>query len=527
MQGRRAPPGFRLRRGWAGGYIARRSVMVPYTRSERTAFAVTGLLGLWLVLAMPIFAQEAYYWCYSQHPDLSYFDHPPLIAWMILVGGKLAGDGALGIRLVTWAAGLAAAGAGRSLLVEFGVGDRGRTLWLWAGLAVPALATTRFLATPDSPLCLFWLLSILALWRARQGSAGAWCAAGVFAGASLLGKYTAAFLAIGGVLVLLFDPAMRRQLRTPWPYLAVVTAGIVFSPVVLWNVRNDFESFRFQTSDRYAKAELDLGGFFEVIGQQFGMFHPALVFLLPLGLGYWLVRAKERDPRAVWIAAFGLPLPVYLLVNALWMTVKVNWFTPAYAVLVLGGVAWWAERGASQLGPRRARWTGRALGAVIGLLALGPAMVMLPAGRGSSWVGWDRIAARAAEVAATLDAADQTPGNVFFFGSDYKDAAQLRHALAETALPDGRTGAALGPVLAQNVYGERALQFEHWDAPSGHVGEDAVFVLAHPDRRTEAAMARVLPHFASVESAGRVSVESFGYEVMTAEVFLCRSFRGP
>ncbi|MDA0932446.1 MAG: glycosyltransferase family 39 protein [Planctomycetota bacterium] len=496
--------------------------MVPYTRSERTAFAVTGLLGLWLVLAMPIFAQEAYYWCYSQHPDLSYFDHPPLIAWMILVGGKLAGDGALGIRLVTWAAGLAAAGAGRSLLVDFGIGEKGRALWLWAGLAVPALATTRFLATPDSPLTLFWLLSILALWRARQGSAIAWCMAGVFAGAALLGKYTAAFLAIGGVLVLLLDPAMRRQLLTPWPYLAVVTAGVVFSPVVLWNFRNDFESFRFQTSDRYAKAELDLGGFFEVVGQQFGMFNPALVLLLPLGLGYWLTRAKERDPRAVWIAAFGLPLPAYLLVNALWMTVKVNWFTPAYAVLVLGGVAWWAERGASRLGDRRARWTGRTLGAVIVLLACGPALVLLPAGRGSSWVGWDRIAVRAAEVAASVDAMDQEQGNVFLFGSDYKDAAQLQHALVESAADGDRW-----PVLAQNVYGERALQFEHWDAPAGHVGEDAVFVLAHPDRRAKAALARVRPHFESVESAGRVSVTRFGYEVMTAEVFLCRSFRGP
>jgi 4-amino-4-deoxy-L-arabinose transferase-like glycosyltransferase len=502
--------------------VSARPDMVPFTRLERRAFAVTSLLGLWLVLAMPIFAQEAYYWCYAQHPDLSYFDHPPLIAWMILVGGKLCGDGALGIRLLTWGAGLAAAAAGRALLVDFGVNERGRTLWIWAGLAVPALATTRFLATPDSPLCLFWLLAILSLWRARQGGARSWLLAGVAAGAALLGKYTAAFLAVGGVLVLLLDPAMRRQLRTPWPYAAVVTAGVVFAPVVLWNVRNDFESFRFQTSDRYAKAELDLGGFFEVLGQQIGMFHPGLVLLLPLGLGFWFARSRERDPRAIWIAAFGLPLPAYLLVNALWMTVKVNWFTPAYAVLVIGGVAWWSERGASQATERRALWTGRALGATLVLLALGPLMVLLPAGRGSSWVGWDRIAERAAEVAAGVDATDQEQGNVFLFGSDYKDAAQLQHSLAESVADGDRW-----PVLAQNVYGERALQFEHWDAPAGHVGEDAVFVLAHPERRAEAALARVRPHFDSVESAGRVSVTRFGYEVMTAELFLCRAFRGP
>ncbi|MEY2981335.1 MAG: glycosyltransferase family 39 protein [Planctomycetota bacterium] len=500
--------------------------MVPYSSPERRAFVVTSLLSLWLVLAMPIFAQEAYYWCYAQHPDLSYFDHPPLIAWMILVGSTLFGDGALGIRFVTFCAGLAAVAAGRALLVEFGVGDKARALWIWATLAVPALATTRFLATPDSPLCLFWLLAIVALWRARQGRALWWCLAGIAAGAALLGKYTAAFLAVGGVMVLLLDPRMRRQLRTPWPYAAVVVAALVFLPVVLWNVRNEFESFRFQTSDRYAKAELDLGGFFEVVGQQFGMFHPALVLLLPLGLGYWWARGRERDPRAIWIAAFGLPLPTYLLVNALWMTVKVNWFTPAYAVLVLGGVVWWSERGAGEASARRVLWTGRALATAVVLLALGPAMVLLPAGRGSSWVGWDRIADRAARVAAAADAVDGKPGNVFLFGSDYKDAAQLQHALAETTLEDGGD-AARWPVMAQNVYGERALQFEHWDAPAGHLGEDAVFVLAHPERRAAAALERVRPHFDAVESAGRVSIERFGFEVMTAELFLCRSFRGP
>jgi 4-amino-4-deoxy-L-arabinose transferase-like glycosyltransferase len=32
---------------------------------------------------LPLAPQEAYYWNYSRHPALSYFDHPPMAAYFI------------------------------------------------------------------------------------------------------------------------------------------------------------------------------------------------------------------------------------------------------------------------------------------------------------------------------------------------------------------------------------------------------------------------------------------------------------
>ena len=29
---------------------------------------------------------EAYYWNYAQHMDLSFYDHPPMVAWLIWLG---------------------------------------------------------------------------------------------------------------------------------------------------------------------------------------------------------------------------------------------------------------------------------------------------------------------------------------------------------------------------------------------------------------------------------------------------------
>src|SRR5262245_33285905 len=37
---------------------------------------------IWSLLKVNLVSDEAYYWMWGQHPELSYFDHPPLNAWM-------------------------------------------------------------------------------------------------------------------------------------------------------------------------------------------------------------------------------------------------------------------------------------------------------------------------------------------------------------------------------------------------------------------------------------------------------------
>ena len=60
--------------------------------SLNTLFWITGGVSLWLCVTMPVFSQEAYYWTYAQHPDLAYFDHPPMMAWLIWLGTAVFGE---------------------------------------------------------------------------------------------------------------------------------------------------------------------------------------------------------------------------------------------------------------------------------------------------------------------------------------------------------------------------------------------------------------------------------------------------
>ena len=66
-----------------------------------------GILVLILVRAMvagftPLSYDEAYYWLWSKHLASGYYDHPPLIAFVIRAGTALFGDTSWGVRFVPW-----------------------------------------------------------------------------------------------------------------------------------------------------------------------------------------------------------------------------------------------------------------------------------------------------------------------------------------------------------------------------------------------------------------------------------------
>ncbi|HZN41179.1 MAG TPA: glycosyltransferase family 39 protein [Planctomycetota bacterium] len=496
----------------------------PLTLSECKLFAATSLLGLILVLLMPVFAQEAYYWTYAQHPGLSYFDHPPMVAWSIWLGTRLAGDGVLGLRLGTWLCSVGSAWFGMLLLRDFGARTGGIRAWLLLTAGVPILASTKFLASPDASLVFFWTLCLWALWRARTGALAWWLFAGAAAGGALLSKYTAIFLAVGGVLVLLLDPMFRRQLRRPGPWLGVGVAALVFQPVFLWNLEHHFASFRFQTETRAQNAQFGVKWLLELVLQQIGVLNP-FVAVAFAGALPWVVRRVPRNPALLYVLAFGLPLPLFLLLDSLWVQVKINWLIPAYVPLLLGGCLWWEER--SPAFPRWRRLT-LALGVSVVACGLTCAWVVrfVPQTAGSSWEGWEEIASCAERWEECIDLEDGEEGNLFFFAGDYRDASQLdRELVAMVARRPG--GHHLEDVMsAQNVLGRPALMYDYWFDALQHVGQDAVFVLPRPSMRRQL-LDDVEHRFAKVERVETVAVERLGRRVMDADIFVCRHYLGP
>src|SRR5262249_10361768 len=108
-------------------------------------------LRLALAAATPLSYDEAYYWLWSKHLAAGYYDHPPLIAFVVRAGTIVFGDTSLGVRFVPWLLSVAATWAvwraGAALL-------RSETDGLVAALLfnlMPIIGVEALVATPDAP----------------------------------------------------------------------------------------------------------------------------------------------------------------------------------------------------------------------------------------------------------------------------------------------------------------------------------------------------------------------------------------
>ncbi|HSC17893.1 MAG TPA: glycosyltransferase family 39 protein, partial [Rhizomicrobium sp.] len=175
---------------------------------------------------LPLSFDEAYFWLWSRHLAISYFEHPPLIALAIRAGTALLGDTSLGVRLMSLLASVAASWAiWRAAAAVFTDDTSAWTACAFLNLTL-MLTSQSMGATPDIfvlTASAFLLWSVAELERTRN--AWWWLAAALALGAALLAKYTAFFLALSLGLWLLLTPQGRRWLTTPWPYLAAVLAA--------------------------------------------------------------------------------------------------------------------------------------------------------------------------------------------------------------------------------------------------------------------------------------------------------------
>ena len=57
-----------------------------------------GAVRLLIGALTPLFPDETYYWEFSRRLAAGYFDHPPVIAWLVRFGTEIFGDTALGVR---------------------------------------------------------------------------------------------------------------------------------------------------------------------------------------------------------------------------------------------------------------------------------------------------------------------------------------------------------------------------------------------------------------------------------------------
>lgn len=220
------------------------------TRAVLLLIAATTALRLVPAATTGLGVDESYMVGNARVWALSTVDHPPLHVWIVAAVRTLTGsESAFVLRLPFLL--LAAGSAWNLFRLTAALFDARAGLWavVLFGLAPVFTISTAGWILPDGPLVFFLLVaarSLLPLVDGRDLPTGRWLATGLLVGLAALSKVHAAFFVLGTFGLLATTAPGRRTLASPGPWLAAGVALLVFSPVVVWNLRNGGLGLQFQ-----------------------------------------------------------------------------------------------------------------------------------------------------------------------------------------------------------------------------------------------------------------------------------------
>jgi 4-amino-4-deoxy-L-arabinose transferase-like glycosyltransferase len=204
------------------------------------------LLRLRVATQFGLGVDEAHYVLYGKILDWSYFDHPPLVGWVHGLFQLLPIDHLLKARLPAILISILTS----QLIYNFLISKKNSTRHALYALIVlnltPMFNAMSIALLPDTLLMPLTLLIIIQTEKVIETSnLKNWVLMGLWLGLAGLSKYTAILYIIALVLVFIFKKQFRELLKINL-WVGVLFALLLISPVLYWNLQNNFVSFKYQ-----------------------------------------------------------------------------------------------------------------------------------------------------------------------------------------------------------------------------------------------------------------------------------------
>jgi len=294
------------------------------------------LLRVLFILFSGLTNDEAYYWLWSNHLQLSYYDHPPATAYILKFFTLLLGNSAFSIHFTALFF---------STIFIFTVFLWGKELFdervAFLGAATLLLTPLFFIGgtvlSPDVILGFFWMLTVISVHRAlKSDKRFYWYLAGVFAGLGALTKYIMFFVPAGVFLWLIFSQKDSVWLKRKEPYISFIIMVLMFLPVIAWNEKNGWNSFSFHLVSRHSPGFSILRLIKFSVTQ---LFHISPVaYAACWGSFYYLFKkgiAAGRDRTCGYLFFMSFPLVAGFTVLSLFVEVLSHWPAYGYAATIM------------------------------------------------------------------------------------------------------------------------------------------------------------------------------------------------
>jgi Dolichyl-phosphate-mannose-protein mannosyltransferase len=301
-----------------------------------------------LAAAVELGNDEVYYTLYARFPEWSYFDHPPMVGWVIrLFSLDMMLQHEFFIRLGavffgtvnTWG------------MYVLGKKIKDERTGIYAALLYNASIYCSIIAgvfiLPDSPQLTFWLGAIFLMLEIIDNQLHHRLMLNYFLlsiciGLAMLSKYHALYLwGALGLFFLLFQPKKILDIRL---WLAGIFSIVIFSPVIYWNVQNDWISFTFH-ENRVAPLGMSLN--FTTFGQFFlGQVlyqNPFNGILVGMAFFSWHTKPYLEKEKFWLLWCLGVPLVGLFTMVSLFRATLPHWSGPGFLSLFLITAAFLSE----------------------------------------------------------------------------------------------------------------------------------------------------------------------------------------
>ncbi len=286
----------------------------------------------WLVINLvqalftEIIEDEAYYWLYSEFPAWGYFDHPPMLAFLIKMGYSIFPN-TLGVRLFP-----SLLGAGSIYILWFLIPEQSRDrkvfLWIIPAMILMHINVAGFAALPDIPLVFFASLYFLILKKyLEEDRLQQALLLGIVVALMMYSKYHA-LLILFFTIISFWKLLLRRSF-----WLIAGIAFILYLPHIFWQFKHDFASFEYHLisrNDPFQPRQI-----LEYIGNQLLVTGPFVgIILLYLAFTRKVSGSYERMLKFNLVGFFG-----FFFLSSVRGHVEPHWTAAAFPPLVVLGLA--------------------------------------------------------------------------------------------------------------------------------------------------------------------------------------------
>jgi 4-amino-4-deoxy-L-arabinose transferase-like glycosyltransferase len=335
---------------------------------------ISALIRAFIAGSIELGNDEVYYWTYARFPDLSHFDHPPMVGLVIqFFTLNLTFEHEFFLRLASVVLGTFSTW----LMFQIGRSVKDDLTGLYAAILFTAsfygFVISGTFIMPDSPQVPCWLLTIwlfvksLPFHEMTKQQRNMLFFSGLAMGFGFLSKYHTVFLPAGAFLYLLIFN--RSWFKAKELYMTLFFFALLTLPVVFWNMENQFISFTFHENRvGITESGIQLPYLATELAGQFFYNNPVNVILILVAF-IALVRGnkfiEQRYLRLLLLTS--LPLIAVFTGFSLFRPTLPHWSGPGYLGLLVIPAAWLAQLTKAGVGRKLIPWP---LLASIGLLLL-------------------------------------------------------------------------------------------------------------------------------------------------------------